>query len=53
VAFYEALEQGATFGAATLAARAALPRDSPARLAYAVYAHPNGRLRWGYPPKAE
>ncbi len=47
VAFYEALERGVTFGEATLAARGALPEGSPGRLAYAVYAHPKGRLRLG------
>ncbi len=44
MAFYEALEGGKTFGEAALAARCAFPKGSLGRLAYAVYAHPNGRL---------
>jgi len=44
LAFYEALERGKTFGEATLAARGSLPKGSPGRLAYAVYAHPGARL---------
>lgn len=48
-AFYGALERGETFGQATLEARRALPEDPLGRLAYAVYAHPNGRLKFRPP----
>jgi hypothetical protein len=46
-AFYIALEKGETFGKAAQTARQAVQKiapSSPARLAYSVYAHPNGRL---------
>lgn len=46
-AFYETLEQGGTFGEAARAARLRgreLEPASPTWMAYAVYAHPNGRL---------
>ena len=49
-AFYQALEDGSTFGQAARAARRHV-RDadpgSPLWLAPVVYAHPNGRLVWG------
>jgi CHAT domain-containing protein len=48
-AFYEAPERGETFGQATCEARRAV--SSPeGRLAFKVYAHPNGRLRLGFAP---
>lgn len=45
--FYDELERGETFGAATQAARQRVRELAPARptwLAYSVYGHPNGRV---------
>jgi len=45
--FYDALERGETFGAATQAARLHVRQLAPGRptwLAYSVYGHPNGRV---------
>jgi CHAT domain len=47
--FYDALSQGHTFGSAVTQARLrikALNSASPAWLAYALYAHPGGRVVW-------
>jgi hypothetical protein len=47
--FYDALSQGHTFGSAVTQARLrvkALNSASPAWLAYALYAHPGGRIVW-------
>jgi hypothetical protein len=48
-AFYADLEEGGTFGSAAQAARLRVREisgESPTWLAYVVYAHPNGRLRF-------
>jgi hypothetical protein len=48
--FYENLEQGETLGRAALATRLRIREEMPrstAWLVYAVYAHPNARLRLG------
>jgi CHAT domain-containing protein len=49
-AFYEALRAGQTLGQALQAARQKareLDPDDPTWLAYSVYGHPNGRVRFG------
>lgn len=51
--FYRALEAGATLGRATCEARKSIRKEGQiAHLAYAVYAHPNGRVVFGSPAES-